>query len=403
MAIEQALDVARRALALADEDRWRELAALIEEDVLESWRDRMLAAEEARAHRAANLGSGAWSTHTDEPPEVREYRRRQYEQHIRNDRIDFRFAGVNTLDELRALSAQELFARHMQASEERAMIRESGMRAVATLEEVADMMRPRRRAIGVVAESAVTAHVVYRTSNAPPPDAGRLEILTLVKALDEWRLQRGPLLGSDGPSGWYGFGPSVSIGPIDRQASPPQQIEPMPWLERTFPSGLPVGLFPALAARFEGNLQRISSATLGLSRRGRTTRPADGSWSVQEHAGHLLELERLGEARLAEYERGEPVLSGADMSNRATEQGGYNERPAYEIIEALTELRFGMLARLQRLTPEQLAHAALHPRLKQPMNVVDWLFFMCEHDDHHLARMRRLVNAHWERVLGAQP
>ncbi len=180
-------------------------------------------------------------------------------------------------------------------------------------------------------------------------------------------------------------------------------IEPMPWLERTFPSGLPVGLFPALLARFEGNLQRISTTLLGVSRRGRTTRPADGGWSVQEHAGHLLELERLGEARLAEFERGEGVLSGADMSNRATEQGGFNERPALEIIEALAERRLDLVARLNRLTPEQLAHSALHPRLNQPMNVVDWLFFMCEHDDHHLVRMRRLVDAHWARVLGAQP
>ncbi len=184
-------------------------------------------------------------------------------------------------------------------------------------------------------------------------------------------------------------------------AIPP--VEPMPWLGRTFPSGLPVGLFPALITRFEDNLQRIGATLLGVSQRGRTARPADGGWSVQEHAGHLLELERLGEARLAEFERGEPVLSAADMSNRATVQGSYNERPAHEILDALSERRFAMIARLSRLTTEQLAHSALHPRLKQPMNVVDWLYFMCEHDDHHLARMRRLVDAHWAPVPRAQP
>src|SRR5690606_14061685 len=110
MVIEQALDVARRALALADEDRWLELAALVEEDVLESWREEMLAAEEARAARVADVDAAKWPTHGDEPPEVREYRRQQYERHIRNDRIEIRFANVRTLDELRNLSAQELFA-----------------------------------------------------------------------------------------------------------------------------------------------------------------------------------------------------------------------------------------------------------------------------------------------------
>ncbi len=127
-----------------------------------------------------------------------------------------------------------------------------------------------------------------------------------------------------------------------------------------------------------------------ISDRGRTTQPSGGGWSIQEHIGHLLELERLGEIRLAEFERGGEILSGADMSNRATEEADYNARSIEEIVSQLSDVRSGMIERLERLTRAQLEHSALHPRLQQPMNVMDWLFFMCEHDDHHIARAERL-------------
>jgi hypothetical protein len=35
----------------------------------------------------------------------------------------------------------------------------------------------------------------------------------------------------------------------------------------------------------------------------------------------------------------------------------------------------------------------MHPRLKQPMRLVDHLFFVAEHDDHHLALIRELLDA----------
>ena len=179
------------------------------------------------------------------------------------------------------------------------------------------------------------------------------------------------------------------------ELSTPLAVEPMPWLERSFPTGLPIGLFPALLGRFEGNLQRITATLLSVDDTGRTTRPPTGAWSIQEHAGHLLDLERLGMARLREFERAESLLSPADMSNRATNEAGYNAQPVAELIDHLAAARWEMVERLHRLTRAQIEHAAVHPRLEQPMNVVDWVFFMCEHDDHHLAHMRALARAYW--------
>jgi hypothetical protein len=40
-----------------------------------------------------------------------------------------------------------------------------------------------------------------------------------------------------------------------------------------------------------------------------------------------------------------------------------------------------------------VSKAILHPRLKQPMRLVDHLYFAAEHDDHHLARIWELFHA----------
>jgi len=35
--------------------------------------------------------------------------------------------------------------------------------------------------------------------------------------------------------------------------------------------------------------------------------------------------------------------------------------------------------------------SALHPRLQTPMRLIDHLFFIAEHDDHHLAKIGMLL------------
>jgi hypothetical protein len=41
---------------------------------------------------------------------------------------------------------------------------------------------------------------------------------------------------------------------------------------------------------------------------------------------------------------------------------------------------------------ELFARTMLHPRLKQPMRLVDHLYFVAEHDDHPLAFIWGLLN-----------
>lgn len=50
----------------------------------------------------------------------------------------------------------------------------------------------------------------------------------------------------------------------------------------------------------------------------------------------------------------------------------------------------------EAVDPALFARAILHPRLKKPMRLVDHLYFVAEHDDHHLAFI-------WELLRDATP
>jgi hypothetical protein len=343
------------------------------------------------------------------PDEVRKWHEAQYARHIEQDRLEDRYAGVKTLDELRSLDAPDLFARKLQAHFDPAYTTRAGdPRRVAFEQEIAEVSAPRRQPIGIVPDGALVAHVLYRVEGPAVADPTEPAVLTMRRSDRGWSvLPRGEMFVVSGwtayPTILYGTVGGVNGTAAEDPGPPYVQIEQTRWVKRTFPSGLPAGLLPPLLGRFEANVQRLSVLAYSVSQRGRTRRPAHGGWSIQEHAGHLLELERLGAIRLAEYEQGADVLSAADMSNRATEEAEYNQRAVEEILGTLYEMRFEMIDRLRRLTPAQLEHGALHPRLQQRMNVMDWLFFMCEHDDHHLAHMQRLKDEYLHELLHPVP
>ena len=92
------------------------------------------------------------------------------------------------------------------------------------------------------------------------------------------------------------------------------------------------------------------------------------------------------------------------MSNRKTEEAKHNESDTTMLHQSFNDAREALVAKLAALPADVIAHVALHPRLQRPMNVVEWLYFMCEHDDHHLAKMRaqsiELSGQIWDRVFG---
>ena len=158
------------------------------------------------------------------------------------------------------------------------------------------------------------------------------------------------------------------------------------WFDRTFPVGLPVDDAPALLARLGRTPDLIAETLDRLPQPVRVCKP-DGRWSIQEHAGHLLDLEPLWDRRLYDFEKAAPILSAADLQNRRTHEARHNDRDPRDLEQAFRTARMAILARITAMTPSELARVSRHPRLEQPMSVVDLCAFVAEHDEHHLATM----------------
>ena len=162
------------------------------------------------------------------------------------------------------------------------------------------------------------------------------------------------------------------------------------WTDRRFTFDLPAELFPVVIERLRGTPARIEDKVRALSPQLLTRRNGD-AWSIQEHIGHLLDLDELHAGRLDDFLAGAEVLRPADMANRKTWEAAHNERLIADLLRDFRHERERFVVRLDAWDPELVSLTALHPRLQQPMRVVDMAFFTAEHDDHHLTRMTELA------------
>jgi uncharacterized damage-inducible protein DinB len=163
------------------------------------------------------------------------------------------------------------------------------------------------------------------------------------------------------------------------------------WFERKFEFSFPVELFPNLLVRLRGTPARLEEVLRGRSRDVLIGKP-QRKWSAQEHAGHLLDLEPLWLARVDDYVVGSAQLTVTDLQNRKTDEANHNARPLETILTGFRSARAKLLNRSRELDSSLFSRAIPHPRLKTPMRLVDHLYFVAEHDDHHLARIWELVN-----------
>jgi uncharacterized damage-inducible protein DinB len=162
------------------------------------------------------------------------------------------------------------------------------------------------------------------------------------------------------------------------------------WGDRSFQFTFPVGVYPEMIERLRGTPARLEDRVRTLTPEVLTRRDGE-RWSIQENAGHLLDLESLVRQRLDEYLSGATALHAADMSNRKTYEADHNQVSMGAILTDFRAQRTQLVDRLDNLAPETFASVAHHPRLNVPMRLVDMLFFQAEHDDYHLARISELI------------
>jgi uncharacterized damage-inducible protein DinB len=163
------------------------------------------------------------------------------------------------------------------------------------------------------------------------------------------------------------------------------------WFERSFDFTFPVELYPNVCVRLQGTPARLEELLAGVSPDVSMSKSKD-QWSAQEHAGHLLDMETLWAARLDDFLGNRDTLTVADLSNRKTYEANHNARRLTSLLSEFRETRLRLVDRLTGLQASIFARSRLHPRLRQPMRLVDHLYFVAEHDDHDLARICELIN-----------
>ena len=166
---------------------------------------------------------------------------------------------------------------------------------------------------------------------------------------------------------------------------------PGQWFERKFDfahlSTTPEGLMERLRftpSRLKAMVEHFSPA--------QCTKQFEGKWSIQENIGHLNDLEPLWQGRIKDIVNGEQTMRPADLTNKKSHEAGHDEMPMEKLLSELKANR----AKLIRLCEEHydvcLTASSLHPRLLTPMRIFDLMYFVAEHDDHHIATVRYLAH-----------
>jgi uncharacterized damage-inducible protein DinB len=162
------------------------------------------------------------------------------------------------------------------------------------------------------------------------------------------------------------------------------------WFDRKFEFSFGLDAAPELIASLRATPSILEEALRGASAQSLTDKPG-GKWSAQQHAGHLLDLEPLWLARMDDFASGADRLTPADLTNRKTEEANHNARPLAAILSDFRDARERLVCRAVEFDRALMGRAILHPRLEAPRRVVDHLYFVAEHDGHHLAAIRRLL------------
>jgi hypothetical protein len=167
-------------------------------------------------------------------------------------------------------------------------------------------------------------------------------------------------------------------------------MERTKWTERKFTFDFPEGWLSNILERLRGTTARIKEIISRVTEEEAAIKPGN-KWSIKENIGHLNDLEELHDGRIDDFLNGKEILRAADMSNAKTQHANHNSKSVQELIDEFSKKREQFISRLEKLDEDIQKFKSLHPRLQTPMRPVDVAYFTAEHDDHHLADMRDIL------------
>lgn len=169
------------------------------------------------------------------------------------------------------------------------------------------------------------------------------------------------------------------------------------WFERKFDFSFDQNIFPSIIERLEGTPIRLEVKAGKIPAEVMEIKP-EGKWSIKENIGHLIDLEPLWQGRLEDILDNKKYLRPTDLDNKKTDFARHNGADIDELLSQFEKLRQTTLQKLSELKEQDVFKTALHPRLEQPMRVMDLFLFVADHDDHHLARITE-IKSHLQQTL----
>lgn len=162
------------------------------------------------------------------------------------------------------------------------------------------------------------------------------------------------------------------------------------WLERNWQFNFDTGLFPIVYSRLAGAIPRAERMLQNVDEKF-AERKLHG-WTAKEHLGHLGDLEELWWKRWEDFKNQKDVLTPADITNKRTTEANHNQRNIHDLLQTFSSERQKILDAIYDCDEVMLNRTSLHPRLKTRMRLIDYLYFVAEHDDHHLAAIMMLLS-----------
>ena len=164
------------------------------------------------------------------------------------------------------------------------------------------------------------------------------------------------------------------------------------WFDRKFKFVLEPSQFPAIIERLRATPPALEELIANVPSDTMINK-TDEKWSIQENVGHLIAVERLTIGRIDDFLGNKERLRPADITNKLTYDSDYNSRPIDEILSEFRIMRSEAVSKFDALSEEDAELTALHPRLEQPMRLIDHAYFIAEHDAHHLAVIKTLLGS----------
>ncbi len=137
-------------------------------------------------------------------------------------------------------------------------------------------------------------------------------------------------------------------------------IKKKPWLDRKFPIGLPADLVPVIVERLRGTPARLEDRLKSLPT-DTLTRRLGNTWSIQENAGHLLDLESLMLQRVQDFVARRSESTGADLENRRTHEANHDAEALADILGGFHRTRADLVTLVEAMDDVVFSNTALHP------------------------------------------